>query len=437
MRAVDIIIAKRSGRDLLPDQIQFFISEYVRGTIPDYQAAALLMAIAINGMSPTELTHWTNAMLHSGRVLDLKHVGGLCVDKHSTGGVGDKISLCLAPAVAACGVPVPMVSGRGLGHTGGTLDKLEAIEGFDVHLPTERFIELVGSVGVCMIGQTEDIAPADRKLYALRDVTGTVESIPLIASSIMSKKLAEGIDALVLDVKVGKGAFMEDERQARRLAETLVEIGTRAGRRVTAYLTDMNQVLGREVGNASEVAEAIEVLQGSGPPDIRELTVLLGAEMCFLGGRAKDIEAGRRQMESVLENGEALSKFDQMVAAQGGDARVAEEPDRLPSARMHKDVPAKGSGYVVAMNPRQIGIAAMLVGAGRQKASDQIDPAVGITMLKRIGDPVRVGEPVAVLHHNGSPAADESVLMAANAFEYSAKPPRPSVLVLDRIQSEG
>jgi len=437
MRVVDIIATKRTGKALAPDQILFFISGYVAGKIPDYQAAALLMAIAINGMTADELAHWTDAMLHSGRVLDLSRVAGICVDKHSTGGVGDKISLCLAPAVAACGVPVPMVSGRGLGHTGGTLDKLEAIAGFDVHLSTERFIDLVSSIGVCMIGQTEDIAPADRKLYALRDVTATVESIPLIASSIMSKKLAEGIEALVLDVKVGKGAFMEDESQARRLAQTLVEIGKRAGRRVTAYLTDMNQILGHEVGNANETAEAIDVLRGAGPDDVRELTVLLGAEMCFLGGVAKDRDDGRRQVEQVLNNGAGLAKFAEMVSAQGGDPRVVEEPDRLPKARLHDDVLAKGSGYVAGMNPRQIGIAAMLVGAGRQKASDLVDYGVGVTMLKRIGDSVRPGEAIAILHHNGSPAAIESAQMVADALSYSTAPPVRTNLVLGRIQSEG
>ncbi len=436
MRATDVIYAKRFGRELTEEQIRTFIAGYVDGTIPDYQTAALLMAVAIHGMSANELDVWTDAMLHSGVVVDLGSVPGIKVDKHSTGGVGDKISICLAPAVAACGVPVPMVSGRGLGHTGGTLDKLEAIAGFDVHLPVSEFVELVGRLGVCMIGQTEDLAPADRKMYALRDVTATVDSIPLISSSIMSKKLAEGIDALVLDVKVGSGAFMRTETDARKLAQTLVGIGKGAGKKVTAYLTDMNQVLGRQVGNANETAEAIEVMRGQGPTDIRELTVSLGAEMLLLGAVATDIADGRRRMERALDDGSALERFRQMVEAQRGDPRVADDLSLLPQATQSLPVVAPSSGYVIGMNSRDIGVGAMTLGAGRRRAEDEIDPAVGVTIHKKIGDAVQAGEPLAEIHHNTRGDLAEAKRLIQNAFEITEKPPAPRSLILDRITSE-
>ncbi len=436
MRAIDVIYAKRFAQELTADQIRGFIAGYVEGTIPDYQASALLMAVAIHGLSSRELDVWTDAMLHSGRTVDLGNVPGIKVDKHSTGGVGDKISICLAPAVAACGVPVPMVSGRGLGHTGGTLDKLEAIPGFDVHLSIEEFTDLVARLGVCMIGQTEDLAPADRKMYALRDVTATVDSIPLISSSIMSKKLAEGIDALVLDVKVGSGAFMRRQEDAARLAKTLVGIGKAAGKRVTAYLTDMNQVLGREVGNANETAEAIAVLQGSGPDDIRELTVLLGAEMLLLGGIVEDIETGRKKVAASLDDGSALDRFRDMVAAQKGDPSVAEDLSILPQPKSHETIVARKSGFVASMDSRNIGVGAMLLGAGRRRAEDDVDHAVGVTVLKKVGDPVQTGEPLAEIHHNGRGDLAEARRLVAGAFGIQESPPTPQALVLDRISSK-
>ena len=436
MRATDIIYAKRFAKELSEEQIRTFIKGYVDGTIPDYQTSALLMAVAIHGLSARELDIWTDAMLHSGRVVELSQIPGVKVDKHSTGGVGDKISICLAPAVAACGVPVPMVSGRGLGHTGGTLDKLEAIPGFDVHLPVEEFARLVQEIGVCMIGQTEDLAPADRKMYALRDVTATVDSIPLISSSIMSKKLAEGIDALVLDVKVGAGAFMRTREDASKLAQTLVGIGAGAGKRVTAYLTDMNQVLGREVGNANETAEAIEVLRGGGPADIRELTVVLGAEMLLLGGVAENLDEGRRKIEAALDDGSGLEKFRQMVAAQKGDPAVADDLSRLPQAKHREPIAAKASGFVTGMNSRDIGVGGMLLGAGRSRAEDPVDHAVGVTVLKKIGDRVEAGEPLAELLHNDRGDIEEARRLVLGAFEIRDAAPDPRPLILDRIASE-
>ena len=434
MRVTDIIAAKRTGQTLTEEQIRFFIEGYSAGSIPDYQAAALLMAVAINGMTPHELAVWTDAMLHSGSVVDLSAVPGLKVDKHSTGGVGDKISLCLAPAVAACGVKVPMISGRGLGHTGGTLDKLEAIPGFSVSLGTDAFVRQVDGLGLCLIGQTENLAPADRKLYALRDVTSTVDSIPLIASSIMSKKLAEGIDALVLDVKVGRGAFMETTERARRLATTLVNIGTRAGKRVTAFLTNMDQVLGHEVGNANETAEAIDVLHEQGPDDVTDLTLTLGSEMLILGEAASSTNEARSKLEKALRGGQALEIFRQMIAAQGGNPRVTDDLAVLPSAKHTQQTTASTSGHLTSMDSRAIGIAAMMAGAGRQRAEDTIDPGVGVTVHKKIGDPVRADEPLATLRHNGAPGVNEALALLSNAFEIGTEPPQTKPLVLDVIR---
>ena len=336
MRAYDIIRKKRDGVALSDEEIRAFLAGYTDGSIPDYQAAALAMAVFFRGLDPRELATWTDAMLHSGDVIDLSDLPGRKVDKHSTGGVGDKVSLCLAPIVAACGVKVPMVSGRGLGHTGGTLDKLEAIPGFTVDLPLARFREIVADVGLCLIGQTERLAPADRKLYALRDVTATVESIPLIASSILSKKLAEGIDALVLDVKVGRGAFMKTEDDARILARTMVDIGTRVGKQVVALLTDMSQPLGLAVGNALEVVEALEVLRGGGPADLVEITLALAAEMLVLGGVADDLDAGRARALEAIADGSALERMRRLVAAQGGDPSVIDDPANPPDGPAHR-----------------------------------------------------------------------------------------------------
>ncbi len=432
MRAQELIARKRDGGELAPAELRALVAGITDGSVPDYQAAAFLMAVFFRGMTPAELAAWADAMLRSGDVLDLSAVAARKVDKHSTGGVGDKISLPLAPAVAACGVAVPMVSGRGLGHTGGTLDKLEAIPGFSVNLPVERFRAQVAELGVCMIGQTERIAPADRKLYALRDVTATVESIPLIASSIMSKKLAEGIDALVLDQKVGAGAFMKRIEDARALARTIIGIGRAAGKRVTALITAMDQPIGRAVGNASEVEESIETLRGRGPADTRELTVALGAEMLVLGGAAADSAAGRARIEAVLDGGQALERFAKMIAAQGGDARVCEDTGRLPQARTRREVLAASAGVVEEINAEAVGIAAMMLGAGRRTKEDRIDPAVGIDVLKKVGDRVAAGEPLALLRVNDAAQADAAAARYLGAVRIGtgagAPALRPTVL---------
>ncbi len=430
MRTVDLLRRVRDVEPVHPDDIRAFVTGVTSGDIPDYQAAAFLMAVAIRGLSDEATVALTLAMRDSGRVIDLSGIAGPKVDKHSTGGVGDKISLPLAPLVAACGVRVPMVSGRGLGHTGGTLDKLESIPGFRVDLDVGRFREVVGSVGACLIGQTADVAPADKKLYALRDVTATVESIPLITASILSKKLAEGIDALVLDVKVGRGAFMKTLPDARRLAQSLVRVGSGAGLRVRALLTRMEEPLGRTIGNALEVREAIEILRGEGPADTTELTLALGAEMLLLGQVAKTAADARRMLTGAIQSGAGLRKLAAIIAAQGGDARVVEAPERLPTAPCVTEVAAPRAGVIVAVDALALGMVAMRLGAGRSKADDVIDPAVGIELLRCVGDRVRKGEPLARVHHNRAGAPSQEV---AAAFRLGAKRPRRSALVMARV----
>jgi pyrimidine-nucleoside phosphorylase len=425
MLASEVIRRKRDGERLADAEIRFFIDGVTSGGIPDYQAAAMLMAVYFRGLDAGELAAWADAMLRSGDVLALPGVSAPKVDKHSTGGVGDKISLPLAPAVAACGVAVPMVSGRGLGHTGGTLDKLESIPGFRVDLPAEVFADQVARIGACLVGQTDRIAPADRKLYALRDVTATVESIPLIASSIMSKKLAEGIDALVLDCKVGSGAFMKTLDDARALARTIVGIGRAAGKRASALLTDMSQPIGRAVGNALEVEESIAVLRGGGPADTRALTVALGAEMLALAG----VPGGEARIAAVLDDGRALEKFREIVRAQGGDPRVCDDPravlERAPS---ETPVPARRAGRIAAIDAEAVGTAVVVLGGGRRRKEDRIDPAVGVTVLVRLGDEVREGEPLAVVHHRGDPSAAAALVAGAYRIEDEAPAPPPLVL---------
>ncbi len=394
-RIAELIADKRNGGVLSPADIEALIGAYARGDVPDYQMAAMAMAIYFQGLTPAELEPWTNAMLNSGEVIDLQHIAGAKVDKHSTGGVGDKISLPLAPLVASCGIKVPMISGRGLGHTGGTLDKLESIPGFSTNLSVEAFKEHVDSIGAALIGQTGEVCPADKRLYALRDVTATVESIPLIASSIMSKKLAEGIEALVLDVKVGSGAFMRSIEDARELAETMVGIGERMGKRTVALLTDMSQPLGRQIGNAMEVRESIDILNNKGPADVRRLTVELAKVMVELGG------GNPNEVEDKLVSGAALSVFEEIIEAQGGDPAVCHNQDLLPEAAHRVPYPAKQGGYVTAMDTRRIGLAAVVLGAGRSKTDDVIDPAVGLEMAVRLGDRVEPGQPLLWIHHNG------------------------------------
>jgi len=434
MRAYDLIRKKRDGGALDPAELAFLVRGATDGSVADEQLAAFLMAVFFRGLDPArELPAWLEAMLHSGRILDLTAIPGRKVDKHSTGGVGDKISIPLAPLVASCGVRVPMVSGRGLGHTGGTLDKLESIPGFRVDVPLERFVQLVASLGVCLIGQTAEIAPADRKLYALRDATATVESIPLIASSILSKKLAEGIDALVLDVKVGRGAFMKTLPDARALARTLVDLCRSAGRRCTALLTAMDAPLGFAVGNAVEVAESIEVLRGHGPDDVRELTLRLGVEMLLLGEAAADATAARRKLEGALADGSALRLFAEVVQAQGGDPQVVDDPRRLPQPAAVREVRAERSGVLAALDAERIGLAAVELGAGRSRKEDRVDPAAGLLWRKRLGDEVRAGEVLAELHAADRARLDSGEARLRGAVILSDAPLPAQPLILERV----
>ncbi len=407
-----IIRQKRNGETLSAEELRFFVEGVTTQSIPDYQVSAMLMAIYFQGMSDAELANWADAMLHSGEVLDLSSIDRPKVDKHSTGGVGDKISLPLAPAVAACGVAVPMVSGRGLGHTGGTLDKLESIPGFSVNLDVAQFTKLVDTLGLCLIGQTAEIAPADKRLYALRDVTATVESVPLIASSIMSKKLAEGIDALVLDCKVGHGAFMKTMDEARELASAIQVIGKAAGKPVTAVITDMNAPIGTMIGNALEVAESIAVLHGGGPSDTRELTVVLGGEMLLAAGVETDEAAARVRIENVLDNGAAAQCFSKLIEAQGGDPRVVDSPDTiLPKAANKTDILATKSGTVQFVAGRDMGVAGLWLGAGRRAAADSIDPSVGIEVRANVGDSVSAGDVLVTVHHNDQGLSEATKLI--------------------------
>ena len=433
MLATQIIATKRDGTRLTSEQIRAFIDGYTRGEIPDYQAAALLMAIFLNGMADDELVEWTSAMLHSGDVLDLSDIPGLKVDKHSTGGVGDCVSLVLAPLVAVAGVPVPMISGRGLGHTGGTLDKLESIPGFRTDLTVDQFREGVARDGCSLIGQTGEIAPADKKLYALRDVTSTVECIPLIASSIMSKKLAEGIDGLVLDVKTGSGAFMSDVDRARTLATTMIAIGKGSGKDVRALLTDMDQPLGIYVGNALEVVGSVEVLRGDGAPDLREITLELGVEMLLIGKVDTDRVSARRRLERHLDDGSAFERFKEIVAVQGGDPRSLDDVSLLPAAQTTVEVTAERGGFVSGFRCADVGRAAMLLGAGRARKEDDVDPAVGLVLHKKRGDGVDEGEPVATFHVNDDAQLDEARRMLLDAVRISDQRPDEVPLVIERL----
>jgi pyrimidine-nucleoside phosphorylase len=431
VRAYELIKRKREGLALADADIRAFIAGYTSGEVPDYQMSAMCMAIFFRGLSENELAAWADAMLRSGEILDLSESPGVKVDKHSTGGVGDKVSLSLAPLAAACGVPVPMISGRGLGHTGGTLDKLESIPGFRVDLSVADYRRLVREVGACLIGQTATLAPADKKLYALRDVTATVDCIPLIASSIMSKKLAEGIDALVLDVKVGSGAFMKTLADARRLATTMIGIGQRMQKKVVALLTDMEQPLGCAVGNALEVIEAIEMLSGRAPADYTECTLALTAQMLVLGGQARDGAHARQRLAEVIASGAALKKLEAIVEAQGGDPRVVTDFGRLPKARVQREVTAPVDGFVTSIDTEALGLAAMALGAGRARAADRIDHAVGFMLRKKVGDAVRAGEALVVMHLNDESKADEVAHRVRAAYVCGATPPPARPLVLE------
>jgi pyrimidine-nucleoside phosphorylase len=434
MRAVDVIVSKRDGRTLARDEIRFFIDGVTDGTLPDYQASALLMAILLRGMSAEETAWLTDAMVQSGVRVDLRDIPGVKVDKHSTGGVGDKTSLVLAPLAAACGVPVPMMSGRGLGHTGGTLDKLEAIPGFRVNLSLEEMQAVLARVGVAMIGQTAQIAPADKKLYALRDVTGTVESIPLISASIMSKKIAEGIDALVLDVKTGSGAFMKTEADSRRLAESLVSIGNASGVKTEAVITAMDAPLGRAVGNALEVVECIEVLKGNGPQDLIEVSVELTARMLVLGRVADDLAGAERQVRQAIASGAGLDRFRRIVEAQGGDPKVVDDYTRLPHVADRHIVAAERAGFVTALDAELVGRASVALGAGRDRVEDPIDPAVGIMVAAKPGDAVRAGDPVLELHYRDRGRLDAAIRLTTRAITIGDGRPAARRLIAGEVR---
>ncbi|HEX6989063.1 MAG TPA: pyrimidine-nucleoside phosphorylase [Bacillota bacterium] len=433
----DLILKKRSGQALTGDEITHLVRAVVDGSVGDDQIAALLMAVWYQGMDARETADLTLAMAQSGDQVDLSPIPGIKVDKHSTGGVGDKTTLVLAPLVASAGVPVAKLSGRGLGHTGGTIDKLESIPGFSAGLSLEGFIDQVRRIGLAVAGQTANLVPADKKLYAVRDVTATVDSIPLIAASVMSKKLAGGADAIVLDVKTGSGAFVTEANEARRLARLMVDIGERLGRRTVAYLTDMDQPLGRAVGNALEVREAIATLRGEGPEDLRELCLSLGAEMVALTGvLSGDRHACRRLLEGNLRNGTALEKFRQLIAAQGGDPAVVLTPDLLPSAPVVIDVPSRRAGYVHRIDALEVGLTAMALGAGRAVQTDKIDPAVGVVLAVKVGDRIEVGQPLAEVHARSANAADAAAQRLAAAFAIGPEPPDPRPLIVDRIAAE-
>ena len=438
MRMVDVIRKKRAGEEMTAEEIRFVIDGVVSGSIPDYQTAAWAMAVCFNGMSDAETAELTLAMAHSGDVVDLSAIRGVKVDKHSTGGVGDKTTLILAPMVAACGVPVAKMSGRGLGHTGGTIDKLESIPGFRTELGRDEFFAQVNGIGVSVIGQSGNIAPADKKLYALRDVTGTVESIPLIASSVMSKKIAAGADAILLDVKFGSGAFMKTAEDAIVLAKAMVAIGTEVGRTTVAAITDMDQPLGRLIGNALEVREAIEILRGEGPEDLRELCLELGSQMLVLGGQARDEAEARDKLKSAIDSGAALDKLGQMIAAQGGDAKIARQPELLPQAAARIPVLSAADGYVHGIDAEEIGLAAMRIGAGRAAKEDKIDYAVGVELIAKRGDRVSKGDTLAILHARGDDEAARSAAeQIVGAYELGDEAPAANPLIYAIVSKDG
>jgi pyrimidine-nucleoside phosphorylase/thymidine phosphorylase len=433
MRTVDLIQRKRDGEELSREEISYLVESYTRGELPDYQMAAFLMAVFFSGMTDREVSALTEVMVASGQTVDLSSVEGIKVDKHSTGGVGDKTSLIAAPLAAAAGVVVPMISGRGLGHTGGTLDKLEAIPGFRTQLSTEEFRAQLAELGLAFIGQTEEIAPADGKLYALRDATATVESVPLIASSIMSKKLAVGLDALVLDVKVGAGAFMKRQVDARKLAQTMVGIGRRMDKRVQALITDMNQPLGFAVGNALEVMEVSQTLQAGGPDDLTRLSLELAARMIFLGKKAASLDEAREAAQRCLVDGSGYRKFKQVVLAQGGDPRCLDRFELLPNATGMREISSPRAGYVTAINAEDIGRACVMIGAGRDRKEDPIDPAVGAILEVKIGDRVDAGAVLCRLYYTREERVEEAAEMVEDAFRISSQKPDAREIILEVV----
>ncbi|MFF2887665.1 pyrimidine-nucleoside phosphorylase [Paenibacillus sp. NPDC057967] len=438
MRVVDVIHKKRDGGELSSEEIGFLVQGYSRGEIPDYQISAWAMAVLFRGMSSAETAALTLAMASSGDQVDLSPIHGIKVDKHSTGGVGDKTTLIIGPLVASAGVPVAKMSGRGLGHTGGTIDKLEAIDGFHTELSREDFIRQVNDIGLSVIGQSGNLAPADKKLYALRDVTGTVESIPLIASSVMSKKIAAGADAIVLDVKTGSGAFMKTVEDAEKLANAMVAIGSEVGRQTAAVISDMDQPLGFAIGNALEVEEALATLKGQGPDDLTELCLALGAHMVVLGGKASTFDEAKELLRGKLASGEALAKFRAFIEAQGGDGRIADQPELLPKAPYTIEVQARQSGYVSVIEAEQLGLAAMMLGAGRETKDSIIDYAVGLILRKKVGDEVKEGDTLAILHvRNKNEAADQVGDRVLGAYTIENAKPELRPLLLSVVTSEG
>lgn len=428
MRMVDLINRKKRGETLTKEEINYIVQGYTKGVIPDYQMSAFLMAVCFRGMDKEETANLTMAYAESGEQVDLSGISGIKVDKHSSGGVGDKVSLAIIPLCASVGIPVAKMSGRGLGHTGGTIDKLESIEGFRTELSREEFIHNVNKYKMAIMGQSPNLTPADKKIYALRDVTSTVDSIPLIASSIMSKKIASGADCIVLDVKTGSGAFMKTAEEAKELAQTMVEIGRSVGRKTIALVTDMNQPLGREVGNANEVREAIDVLKGNADEDITTITLTVASYMAVLGGAFSNIDDACSKLQEHIKSGKALEKLKELVRIQGGNPEVIDNPEKLPQARHHVDVKAEQDGYLTSINAETIGLTAMLLGAGRAKKEDRIDHAAGVTMVKKIGDKVKAGDSLCVLHAN-TDRVKEAELLALKAFQLGKEKPKPVELI--------
>lgn len=434
MRMYDIIMKKRNGGELTKEEIRFFIEGYTKGDIPDYQVSALMMAIYFQKMTERETYELTMAMADSGERLDLAAIHGIKVDKHSTGGVGDKTSLALTPMVAACGIPVAKMSGRGLGHTGGTIDKLESFPGFSTALTTEQFIENVNKIGIAIMGQTADLAPADKKLYALRDVTATVDNMSLIASSIMSKKLAAGADAIVLDVKTGSGAFMKNEQDARALAQEMVKIGKNAGRKTIAVISDMDQPLGYAVGNALEVKEAIETLNGKGPEDFVELCLTLGSRMLLAGGKTDSAEEAVEMLKCVIEDGSALQKLAEFVKAQGGDETLVYHPELLQKASVQKEVLSPREGYISRIVCDEVGICSLILGGGRETKESKIDLSVGIVLQKKVGESVKAGEALAIIHANDEDKAKEAERRLLEAYTITSEKPERQPFIKAIIQ---
>ena len=437
MRFYDLIIKKREGYELTQDEIIFIITEYCENRVPDYQMSAMLMAIYFQRMNINEIKYLTMAMVHSGKIIDLSSIPGIKVDKHSTGGVGDTTTLALVPMVAAAGVPIAKMSGRGLGHTGGTIDKLESIKGFKTELSINQFINIVKKIGASIISSTSDLAPADRKLYALRDVTGTIDSIPLIVSSIMSKKLAAGADAIVLDVTTGSGAFMQKYKDALKLGKIMVDIGLELGKETVAVISNMDEPLGFAIGNSLEVKEAVEILKNRGPEDLRDLCLVLGAHMLKLGGVVKNYEDGKNKLEKILKEGIAFNKFKEMVIAQGGNPEIIDNPESLPLAKHSTKITANISGFVQKIDSRLVGESAMLLGAGREKKESKIDLSVGIVLKKKVGSKVNINEDLAEVYYNDSEKLEEAKKKLFSSFVIRNKKTHKLPLILATINREG